>query len=64
MNGRHVKQELRYMDYVTQKTMNVTRIFGNDLQVQKCILGIKLKPQGSLRQKVIGEAHYVNCITL
>lgn len=57
--GRHMKQEFMYMDYVIKKkaTMNITRIFDNSVQVKICIMGIKLKPQGRLRQKLIGDLH-------
>jgi hypothetical protein len=48
-----MKQEFRCMDYVI-KNRECYKNFGNVLQVKKCILGIKLKPQGRLRQKLIG----------
>jgi len=59
VNGADMKQEFRYVDYVIKKkaTINITQIFDSAVQVKICIMRIKFKPQGRLRQKLIGDLH-------
>jgi hypothetical protein len=59
-----MRQEFCYIEYVFKKTVKITRIFDNVLQVKICIFGIKWKPQGRLTGKLIGELHSVNFTTL